>query len=217
MRVLISGGHGDIGSAIAKIFFTNNYEVFVPTRAEMDMSCQNSIDAYMHKNNDFDIFIHCVGVNNPQKFEDLSMENFSNTFSINTTSSLKILQAILPYMKAKKFGRIVHISSLWSQYVKAGRIAYAMSKSSLDALTRGLAVEFGEYNILVNSILPGFIDTKLTRRNLSEETIIDIEKHTPLGKLGSPIDIAEMTYFLASENNRFITGQSIKIDGGYTL
>ena len=88
---------------------------------------------------------------------------------------------------------------------------------ALDALTRNLAVEFGNCGVLVNSILPGFVDTKLTRKNLSAKRISEIIIDTPIQSLVDTIDIAKLTYFLGSINNQSITGQSIAIDGGYSI
>lgn len=218
MKVLITGGHGGIGSAIRDEFLSKDNIVFSPSSQELDLKFSDSIEKYFSNNIEkYDIYIHCAGINEPQDFEDLTMDNFNNTLQINTFSSFSILKYVLPHMKNQTFGRIVQISSVWSLKAKSGRIAYAMSKSSLDALTRGIAVEYGKYNILINSILPGFIDTKLTRKNLSKEIVEEIKNNTPLRKIGKSEDIAKLAYFLGSKNNNFITGQSVIADGGYVL
>jgi 3-oxoacyl-[acyl-carrier protein] reductase len=217
MNVLITGGKGDIGSAIVQKFQANKHIVYAPSSKELDLSSDKSIDNYLMNIQNIDIFIHCAGINNPQDFDSLSLYNINNTMNINTFSAVKILKYLLPIMQNKQYGRIVLVSSLWSQQAKKGRIAYAMSKSALDSLTRGIAIEYGKDNILINSVLPGFIDTKLTRKNLSKTNILEIKNHTPLNTLGNPLDVAEVVYFLSNKNNNFVTGQSLKVDGGYTL
>ena len=217
MKVLVSGGHGGIGSAVVAKYSSNGCNVYAPKRDELEMSSDESINNYFDSNDDFDAYIHCVGVNNPVKFDFMSMDDYELTMDINTTSSVKVIRKIIPKMKEKKFGRIILVSSLWSKHAKKGRIAYSMSKSAIDALTRGLAVEYGGCNILINSIVPGFIDTRLTRKNLSKDAILDIENNTPVKRLGDPGDIAEVAYFLTGKRNNFITGQSIVVDGGYSL
>ena len=119
-------------------------------------------------------------------------------------------------MIKKRYGRIVNISSVWSAVAKPGRVAYAASKSGLDAVTRTTAVEFAKYNVLVNSIAPGFVNTELTKKNNSQTQLEQIKQQIPLGRLAETSEIAEFAAFLASERNTFITGQTILMDGGYT-
>lgn len=217
MNVLVTGGTGGIGRRIVEDYINHGYNVLSPSSQELDLSSDRSIQEYFSINHSIDIFVHCAGINNPVPFLEIDKSDLSKTLMVNVLSGLEIAQHVLPDMIAKKFGRIVNISSLWSILAKPGRTAYSISKASVDALTRSLAVEFGEYNILVNSVLPGFVDTPLTRKNLSSEKISEIASVTPIRRLVDSRDVSNLVIYLGSENNNAITGQSIAVDGGYTI
>ena len=217
MVILVTGGNGDIGSAIVDEYIYQGHKVLSPTSKELDLSSDQSINNFFSKVTNIDVFVHCAGINNPISFLELDDHSFDKTFNINTLSSIKIAKFLLPNMIENKFGRIVNISSLWSTLASSQRTSYSISKAALDALTRNLAVEFGNCGVLVNSILPGFVDTKLTRKNLSAKRISEIIIDTPIQSLVDTIDIAKLTYFLGSINNQSITGQSIAIDEGYSI
>ena len=114
------------------------------------------------------------------------------------------------------FGRIVNISSIWSLVSKPGRLSYSVSKDGLNGFTRALAVEVAQYNILVNTIAPGFVNTDLTRQNNSPEDIEEICKKIPLGRLAEPDEIERFVAFLCSDTNSYLTGQCLVMDGGFT-
>lgn len=118
-------------------------------------------------------------------------------------------------MKEKRQGHILAISSLYGTISRRGRLAYAASKHALNGIVKTLACELGEYNILVNSLSPGFVDTVMTRKNNSKEQIDAITGKIPLGRLADVNDIANIAYFLCSSENSYITGQNIIADGGF--
>jgi 3-oxoacyl-[acyl-carrier protein] reductase len=119
-------------------------------------------------------------------------------------------------MMARRFGRIVNISSIWSIVSKKRRLTYSASKAGLNGMTRALAVELAPYNILINAVAPGYVNTELTRQNNSEQDIHAIKETIPLRRLAEPSEIAETVFFLCSERNTYITGQVITVDGGFT-
>jgi 3-oxoacyl-[acyl-carrier protein] reductase len=119
-------------------------------------------------------------------------------------------------MVERQYGRMVNISSIWSIVTKPGRITYAMSKAGLNGYTRSLAVELAPYNILVNAVAPGYVNTELTRQNNSEQELQTICKAIPMKRLAEPIEIARLVSFLCSEENSYLTGQCLVIDGGYS-
>jgi len=217
MVILITGGNGGIGKAIVDEYINHGHQVFSPTSLELDLSSEKSIQNYFSKDKRIDIFVHCAGINNPISFLELDEFSIEKALNINALSCVKIAKYILPNMIDNKFGRIVNISSLWSILSIPERTAYSFSKAALDGFTRSLAVEFGSNGILVNSILPGFVDTQLTRKNLSAERISEIIMNTPIKSLVDVNDVARLTYFLGSRNNNSITGQSVVIDGGYSV
>lgn len=213
-KVFISGGNGEIGSSIVEIFKNNGYEVISPNSKELDLRDSKLIDEYFNHNNNFDIFIHCAGINNPYLIEDLDFNNIKETMQINTFSFYEILKKLMPYQKING-GYILAISSLYGQISKAGRAAYTMSKHALIGLIKTAAIELGRYNIKVNAISPGFVDTNLTRKNNDSNKIKFLEEGIPLGNMAKPTDIANVAYFLCSEKNTYITGQDITVDGGF--
>ena len=120
-------------------------------------------------------------------------------------------------MKERKYGRILNISSIWSIVSKEKRSIYSASKSGLDGLTRTLALELSPFNILVNSIAPGYVNTDMINQYNSKKELKKIKEVIPLKRFAEPDEIGELVKFLSSEKNSYITGQIIPIDGGYVL
>ena len=120
-------------------------------------------------------------------------------------------------MKERKYGRILNISSIWSIVSKEKRSIYSASKSGLDGLTRTLALELAPFNILVNSVAPGYVNTGMIQQYNSKKELEKIKEIIPLNRFAEPDEIAELIKFLSSEKNSYITGQIIPIDGGYVI
>lgn len=216
-RVLLTGASGDIGKAIQAKFLQEGDEVITPSHQELDLENHHSITHFMNSVSNIDIFVHSAGINFPQLLGELSFENVSKTMQINAFSFFEICSCLLENFKQKKGGAIVGISSIYGLVARQGRLAYVASKYSLKGMAKSLALELGQYNVKVNTLSPGFVDTKLTRQNNSAETIEHFRHKIPLGRLATPEDIASAVYFLCSKENNFITGQDIIVDGGYTI
>lgn len=215
-KVFLTGATGDIGSAIKKIFEDNNFEVIAPSRSELQLDDINSVDNYFKSNKaEFDVIIHSAGYNCPDLAENLPLSEVQKTIQINTLSLYQIIKHNIPYFKTQKNGYILGISSLYGSTAREGRSAYVMSKHALNGLIKTLAIELGSYNIKVNTLSPGFVDTKMTRKNNDEAKIKSFESKIPLGKLAKPEDIANTAYYLCSEGNSYISGQDIIVDGGF--
>lgn len=208
MKVLITGGSRGIGKSICDTFTKEGHEVIAPLRDELDLS--KDIDMNFNK---IDIVINNAGVNFPQSILDLSNEE--EIMKINYFSPLKIIQHCLPHMQHQYYGRILNIGSIWVDFAKPGRSAYSASKNALHSLTKAITSEYGTYNILANTLSPGFIMTDMTKQNNSEEDLIDVRSKIPVGRLGYPDEVAKLAYFLTVENS-YISGQNIVIDGGYS-
>jgi NAD(P)-dependent dehydrogenase (short-subunit alcohol dehydrogenase family) len=218
MNVLITGSAGGIGREIVSAFEAIGCSVLQVTRDDCDLSDATDLDRYlMSREFKVDVFVHCAGVNEPMGFESIDDSVLRRTMGVNYSSGLKILQKLLPYMRGNGFGRVVFISSLWSELGRSGRLTYSASKAALDASMRSLAVEYAKQNILFNSLAPGFVDTPLTRENMSQDQIELVKNKTPTAKLVGCDEIARMVVYLCGEANSSITGQSIKIDGGYSI
>lgn len=216
-NVFITGANGDIGRAIKDKFISNGYNVTAPTRQELNLENIGAIAEYFKNNNKFDIIIHCAGYNNPKKIEEISYDDILRTANINYISFVEIIKSICPYMKQQKNGRILGISSLYGTISRAERLPYATSKHALNGTVRTLACEFGKYNILVNALSPGFVNTQMTRKNNSVEKIEQIANKIPLKRLANVEEIANVAYFLSSNENTYITGQNLIVDGGFMV
>ena len=120
-------------------------------------------------------------------------------------------------MKEKHFGRIVNIGSIWGVISKPGRSIYSATKHGLHGISTTLALELAPYGILVNTVAPGQTMTELTVRNNPGDAIKKMEEDRPVGRLAQPVEIAKAVLWLGSEENTYITGQQIVVDGGLTI
>ena len=118
-------------------------------------------------------------------------------------------------MKQRKFGRIVNISSIWGQKSRDVRSLYSSSKAGLDALTKSFALEFASYNVLINSVAPGYVDTELIAKYNTNLELEKIKKTIPMQRFAKRNEISDLVKFQSSEDNSYITGQIITIDGGF--
>lgn len=219
MRVLLTGSRGGIGSSIHKKLLTDGHAVVAPSSSELDLSESELILDWINANSslDFDAIILSAGINTPRDFMGVENAEYLRTLEINLNSNRVLLKAVLPGMEKRKFGRIVAVSSSYSTIAKAGRSSYSVSKAALEALIRSIAVENAQCNILANSIVPGFIETPLTHKNNTRPQIDKFLERIPMKRLGSPMEVANLASFLISEENTYITGQSIRIDGGFSV
>ena len=182
----------------------------------MDLTSNESIDNYLSKlNEQIDIIINNAGILQVGPCTELSTNDFQNILQVNLIAPFRIISSLATGMKHRKFGRIVNISSIWGTISKEGRSIYSASKAGLDGLTKSLAIELAPYNILVNAVAPGYVNTSLISQNNTKEELKNIKKTIPLKRFAEPSDIAELVRFLCSERNSYITGHILPIDGGY--
>lgn len=216
-NVFLTGSSKGIGKEIKDCYLENGANVISPLREELDLSDNNSVKNYIEKNKDLDIdiFVHCAGLNILSGIETIDRTIIDNVYNVNVFSSMELVKAFVPKMKEKQNGKIVFISSLYSVVSRENRIAYSSSKSALLGLTRTLALELAPYNILVNSVAPGYVFTEMTQKNLSEKEIEDIKSSIPTGRFQNVREIADAVCFLTSDNNLSITGQQLIVDGGF--
>ncbi len=216
--VLITGGSRGIGKAIAEVFVKHGYKVEAPTHKEMDLSDGKSIEDYvkLHKQIRFDVIVNNAGINDIHDIENITDTEIETMFAINLIAPIKLIRGFVGTMKKENYGRIVNIGSIWSVVSKSGRCVYSATKNGIHGVTNTLAVELAQYNILVNTVCPGFTLTELTSKNNTKEQIDEISKEIPMQRMAQPKEIAEVVYFLCSEHNTYLTGQKITVDGGYT-
>lgn len=216
-KALITGGSRGIGKAIASKFAAEGYEVCTPTRAELDLLDVASIEAFVstHKDDGFDVIVNNAGINDINSIGTITDDEIDCMIATNLTAPIRLLRGLVPAMIKNHYGRIVNIGSIWAVVSKGGRCVYSATKNGIHGVTNTLAVELAADNILVNTVCPGFTLTELTRKNNTPEEIAAISAQIPMRRMAQPEEIAEVVYFLCSENNTYLTGQKITVDGGY--
>ena len=215
--VLILGGRGDIGSAIADRFSSAGHEVLPVGRSDFDLTEPHSIDAWFDRPHPpIGVLVHSAGLNYPKRFAELTDAEIAECFAANVEGFLGVARRTIPELIAQQ-GRIVVLSSIFGFLSRIGRLPYAMSKHALVGIVKTLALELADDGVLVNAVSPGYIDTRLTRANNDDATIARLATAVPMGRLGAPVDVAEVVYFLGSSANRYITGQDVVVDGGFSI
>jgi 3-oxoacyl-[acyl-carrier protein] reductase len=213
---LVTGASRGIGRAVAERFTAAGFDVVAPSREELDLASPDSIAAYVKTAPPVDILVNNAGENKVAPIADLDLADWQRILSTNVTAAFLLIQYFAPRMAERGWGRIVNVSSCYSFLSRAGRVAYSASKGALNSVTRTAALEFGTKNVLVNAVAPGFVQTEMTRRNNDAAQIAQLAAQTALGRLAQPDEIAELVFFLASEQNSYITGQLVVIDGGFS-
>jgi len=179
------------------------------------------IEETIKKFGKIDILINNAGITKLTTLLSSPLEDYDKIFDINVRALVSMTQLASPYL-IKSHGSVVNLSSLSSHLVAAGRIFYAMSKAAVKHFSEYAAQELGQYNVRVNSISPGIIDTKIylnynvTKDNLSKY-VEQAGKKAALGHCGQPSEVAELIAFLASDESSFITGTDVIIDGGLAV
>ena len=231
--VLITGVSRGIGLSIAKEFIQNDYFVFGTSRSKFDLSealdsinCQHlivdvndrdSIASVMKdipgENNKLDCLVNNAGITADQLFIRMKDSDWDDVINTNLTGIFNITKPVSKMMLKQKSGSIINISSVSGLMGNAGQVNYSSSKSALLGFTKSLAKELAPRGINVNCICPGFIESDMTNGLTSDQRDQALSQ-IPLGNFGSDTDIAKLTLFLSSDNAKYITGQSISVDGG---
>lgn len=234
--IIITGASGGIGYEIAKtldkknnnlilIYNQNkpNVESFKHCNWEMfkcDLTISEEINQFVSsvikKHKKIDVLINCAGISKFQQIQDTTDEDYYHVMDNNFKSVVMLTAAVSKHMISEKSGNIINISSMWGVVGSSMESLYSASKAAINNLTLSLAKELGPSNINVNAICPGLIKTKMNN-NLSKDTICEIIENTPLKRIGEPKDVASLVEFLINEKAKFITGQIITIDGGFSL
>jgi len=227
---VVTGATRGIGRAIAERLLQDGLEVIVTgTRKDaeypigsdyyqVDFSNDTATKAFVKylKQKPIDILINNAGINKIDEFESIDIDEFERIQKVNLNAPFLLCQAVIPHMKKNSWGRIVNITSIWGEITKEYRAAYSSSKFGLDGMTVALAAEVASMGILANSVAPGFIDTDLTRKILGEKGIQEIQSTIPIKRLGNSSEVAAFVSWLVSEENTYISGQNIMIDGGFS-
>ncbi len=183
-----------------------------------DMADRSQVDALaetvLSRMGRVDILVNNAGSNIPQSIDGIVDETWDRILELNLSSCMRLTRALVPPMKERRWGRIIHISSVLGLGGKEGRSAYCSTKSALLGLARAGALDLGPFNITVNCLAPGPFLTDLPGKVLSAEEKQVFAETTALGRWGRPDELAGPALLLASEAGSYITGTAIVVDGG---
>ena len=233
--VLISGGDRGIGAAAARAFWQAGYRVAVlyHTHAEAaaalekelpgllavqcDVASRASCEVAFHTVEQavghVDVLVSNAGIAQQKLFTDITPEEWQHMLDVNLSGAFHLCQLALPGMIRRKAGRILTVSSMWGQTGGSCEVHYSAAKAGLIGLTKALAKEEGPSGITVNCVAPGVIDTDMMAAFTAEDKAA-LAEETPVGRLGSADEVAQLLVFLAGESAGYITGQVLCVDGG---
>ncbi|HLY72594.1 MAG TPA: SDR family oxidoreductase, partial [Planctomycetota bacterium] len=161
-----------------------------------------------------DILVNNAGTNIPQPIDQITDEAWETTMLLNLTSIMRLTRALVPPMKERRWGRIIHISSVLGLGGKEGRNSYCATKAALTGLARASALDLGPYNVTVNCIAPGPFLTDLPGKLLNDEQKKHFAARTAMGRWGKPEEIMGPALLLASDAGSYVTGSTLLVDGG---
>lgn len=239
---LVTGGTRGIGRKIAEKFAENGYNLvlnYVSSNVDLEVikeafkkynnsvlilkadvskyeECENIVKEAINKFGKVDVLVNNAGITKDGLIAMMKEENFSKVIDVNLKGTFNMCRNLVPYMMKNKSGNIVNISSVVGIVGNAGQSNYAASKAGVIGFSKALAKELAGRNIRVNAVAPGFIDTDMTSI-LSDKVKENIYLQIPLKRMGKAKEVANVVYFLSSEESSYITGQVINVDGGMVM
>jgi 3-oxoacyl-[acyl-carrier protein] reductase len=163
-----------------------------------------------------DVLINNAGINRIDFLEEVDNNDWKDVLKVNLSAPYLIMKTVSKNMIKNEYGRIINISSIWGIRGKEKRVCYSTSKAGLVGLTLSSAAELAKYNVLVNSISPGFTLTDLTKKILGDEGMKELSEEIPMRRMAETSEISKVILFMASELNTYMSGQNIIVDGGFT-
>jgi 3-oxoacyl-[acyl-carrier protein] reductase len=179
-------------------------------------SVQTAAESVYNKHKSIDILINNAGITKDATLVKMTPEQWQQVINVNLTGVFNCTKAVSSFMIEKKYGRIVNTSSIVGLYGNFGQTNYVAAKSGIIGMTKVWARELGRKGINVNAVAPGFIATEMVE-TVPEKVIEMLKEKTPLGRLGSPDDIADAYLFLVSDEAKYINGAVLSVDGGLVL
>lgn len=242
MAALITGGSRGIGAACARLFAQQGYGVGIVCRKAKDRAealaeelaalgvpvkvyvcdvaqreqVQAMTAAFLREFGRIDVLVCNAGIARQELFTDITEASWREVMGVDLDGVFYCAQAVLPDMLHRKAGKIITLSSMWGQVGASCEVAYSTAKAGVIGLTKALAKELGPSGITVNCVAPGVIDTEMNG-NLPQDIKDELAEETPLERLGTPEDVAQAVWFLASSAGDFFTGQVLAPNGGFLI
>jgi len=231
--ILITGSSRGIGEATARMVRRYGAEVILHGKTDSeelqkiareidapyffcDIADEETVKREIAKFKHIDILVNNAGINPSKTFTELTQEDWQQIFDTNVFGLVNVSKAVLEGMTERGRGSIVNIASIKGYPYISGKPAYAASKAAVMRITSSMAEEFAPHHIRVNAVAPGFCDTEMTKASMSPVIQGQVDS-IPLKRMATPDEIAEVISFLASDKASYITGQTLVVDGGYSV
>lgn len=225
-QLLLFGGSGAIGAATAEFFRENGWRVIVVSRQKQPLvdhifwdplsSCDGQGIEEIMANGPYDAVCWAQGANLNDSIYSFDLAAHEQLYKANVLFVLESMRVLLESAALKKPAKLCIISSIWQNLARQNKLSYCVTKSALQGLVLSVSNDLGKEGHLINAVLPGVIDTPMTRKNLSEEQINKVIDSTQFGRLPSLSDVAASVYSLCSTLNTGLTGQFVTVDLGYS-
>jgi NAD(P)-dependent dehydrogenase (short-subunit alcohol dehydrogenase family) len=227
-RVLVLGATGSIGSAVVDWFIAQQYEVIAISRNRPETCTSNNVTwLQWDRSENINVFselkedsinavVWAQGANFNDDIITFDVGAHQSMYEANVVYILLSLQMLIKKNILSHSARLCVISSIWQNLARQNKLSYCITKSALQGLVQSLTIDLGKSGHMINAVLPGALDTPMTRANLDEQQLRRLEEMTPLGSLSTLDDVCNLVGFLCSQNNTGITGQFIVADGGFS-
>ena len=235
-NVLVTGGAGGIGAEIVKSMYSLGANILISGSNEQkleklsnsfsnpllyfaaDLSKRDDIEKLVERtlekfNNKLDILINNAGITRDNLTLRMKDSEWNDVINLNLNSSFYLTKFFLKNMIKNRYGRVINISSVVGSSGNLGQANYSASKAGIEGMSKSMALEVASRNITINCVAPGFIETDMTKNLLSKNEDA-LKRSIPMGRVGSPDEIANVVSFLASDAAGYITGQTIHVNGG---
>jgi NAD(P)-dependent dehydrogenase (short-subunit alcohol dehydrogenase family) len=216
MNVLVFGASGTLGTAIVQHLKSAREHVWTVSRnsSSTDFQSDDGMNRLLERGHKFDACIWAQGMNAKDSIAE--SESFDQVFEANIGYTISTLRTLLSGKMLAESARLVVISSIWQEISRNEKFSYTVSKSAVKGLVNSFIADYSPLGFSMNAILPGVVDTPMTRANLNKSQIANITNETPGRKLVTPENVAKAAYWLASSNSMGINGEFIRIDNGWS-